>query len=225
MMSPKSSLVRAMDRQKTVLQMQVQISNRLDQMTCSKRHLRTLYAFSKVEELTQIYWKKTRLKSCSTSTWIMKRSWQNSKWKSRRMMMKMVKVKLTRNRTQCSLTSTLFAKITLYSCFLRSIVSHKFFPMSLSNSCYKSSRWAVSRPFASAITPWAPTASLTTCISTCFALSFSSARASRLSRSSRLTSSYSLSQAWSTKRRVRLTCSIAECALVKCLAGPCKHCC
>ena len=178
-----------------------------------------------MEELTQIYWKKTRLKSCSTSIWTMKKLWQSSRWKIRRTMMKMEKGKLAKSRTQCSLISTLSAKITRCSCSLRSIVSLRSFPTSSSSFCYKYSKWAASRPFDLAITRWAPTASSTTCISTCFEPSSSSARVSRRSLSSKPTSSYSLSQAWSTRQRARSTCSIAVCDLAKYWAGPCRHFC
>ena len=170
MTSLKSSSVRAMARLKTEQklprldrhpssQVQQEREAAAAPMTCLRRHWRTLFVSSRAEELTQIYWKKTRLKSCSTLILIMKKSSQSSRWRSKKTTTRMVRVKLTRNHTRCFSTSTHCARITRCSCCLRSTASPRSSPTSSSNFSSKSSKWAASRHSVSATIQWAPTVS------------------------------------------------------------------
>ena len=120
------------------------------------------YKYLKVEVRTQIYWRKMRLKSCSTLIWTTKRSFQKLRWRKTKMKTKMVKAKSATNPILCFSTSTPYAKITHCFYSLQSIASHRCSQTSLSNSCSKSTRCQRSQVSDLGTTQWAPTASLTT---------------------------------------------------------------
>ena len=134
--------------------------------TCSRASWTARYRCSRVVARTQICLKKMKHKSCSTSTWRTKKSLQKNRWKRTKKTKKMVNKRSEKDPIQCFSTSIHCARLT-HCCFsLLSIASPKCSQMSSSSSCCRSSNSASSRPYASATTPWAPTASSTTCTST-----------------------------------------------------------